>query len=51
MTMTRFMMSLDYTVYERLEKLAAERGLNVQELIRWIVGEWLVSQDRKAENR
>jgi len=45
------MMSLDLAVYELLEKLAAERGLNVQELIRWIVGDWLVSQGHKAEKR
>jgi len=49
--MTRFMMSLDYNVYELLEKIAAERGLSVQEFLRWIAGEWLVSHGYKVETR
>jgi len=49
--MTSFMMSLDMTVYESLEKIAANRGLSVQELVRWIVGEWLVSQRHKPGTR
>jgi len=49
--MTSFMMSLDISVYELLEKLAAERGLSVQEFIRGILGEWLVSHGHKAKTK
>jgi len=49
--MTSFMMSLDYAVYELLEKIASERGLSVQELLRWIVGEWLDNKGLKVERR
>ena len=44
--MKKFMMSLDDKIYEKLEELAASRGISVQELIRALaIPEWLSKQD------
>jgi predicted DNA-binding ribbon-helix-helix protein len=43
--MPKFMQTLDEEIYRKLEEIAKERGINVQELIRAvIVPDWM--QDR-----
>ena len=40
--MLRSMQTLDQTVYDKLQKIARERGITIQELIRAvIIPEWL----------
>lgn len=40
--MPKFMQTLDSAVYEKLQKIARERGITIQELIRAvIIPEWL----------
>jgi len=40
--MPKFMQTLDQTVYDKLQKIARERGITIQELIRAvIIPEWL----------
>jgi Ribbon-helix-helix protein, copG family len=36
-----FYMTLDEAIYGKLREEAKRRGLSVQELIRFVVGEWL----------
>jgi len=45
--MTKFVQSLDPSIYEQLEKIAKARGITVQALIRQVVGEWVVTQKSK----
>lgn len=45
----KFIQSLSAEIYERLQKLAKERGIRIQELIRSvIIPEWLKEQERKS---
>jgi len=37
MSMAKFMQTLDDEIYEKLSKIAKERGLTVQELIRAVI--------------
>jgi len=47
--MSKFMQSLDLDVYARLELIAKERSISIQELMRAIViPEWLLSLEAKA---
>ncbi len=49
--MTKFMQTVEETVYEELKRLAQERGITLQELLRAIViPEWvkLHSPDRRS---
>ncbi|MGB9778459.1 MAG: ribbon-helix-helix protein, CopG family [Candidatus Bathyarchaeales archaeon] len=43
--MPKFMQTLDEEIYKRLEQVAKQRGITVQELIRAvIIPEWMQSQ-------
>ncbi|MEM0007717.1 MAG: ribbon-helix-helix protein, CopG family [Candidatus Bathyarchaeia archaeon] len=43
--MPKFMQTLDEEIYKRLEQIAKQRGITVQELIRAvIIPDWLQSQ-------
>jgi len=47
--MPKFMQSLDDEVFATLQKIAKERGIKVQELIRAvIIPEWLREKQRKG---
>jgi Flp pilus assembly protein TadB len=47
--MPKFMQSLDDEVFATLQKIAKERGIKVQELIRAvIIPEWLRERQRKG---
>ena len=50
MSMPKFMQTLDEAVYEKLSKIAKERGITIQELIRAvIIPEWLEKYEKKKE--
>jgi len=50
--MPKFMQSLDDEVFATLQKIAKERGIKVQELIRAvIIPEWLREKQHKAGGR
>jgi len=47
LAMPKFMQTLDDTIYKELEKLAKQRGISIQELIRAvIVPEWVTGHNR-----
>jgi len=44
--MPKFMQTLDQEVYDKLQKIARERGITIQELIRAvIIPEWLKQKE------
>jgi predicted DNA-binding ribbon-helix-helix protein len=46
--MPKFMQTLDNDIYKKLSKMAKERGITIQELIRAvIIPEWLSKTERK----
>lgn len=46
---TKFFMTIDYSVYQKIKRLASKRGINTQEFIRAIIiPEWL---DRKKQEK
>jgi len=48
--MPKFMQTLDEEIYKRLEEIAQQRGISVQELIRAVVvPEWLKGREQKPE--
>ena len=48
--MKRFMQTLDDRVYEKLKRIAEERGITIQELIRAvIIPEWLKLQTERPK--
>ncbi len=48
--MPKFMQSLNDHMYKELEKLAKQRGITVQELIRAVIlPEWLVRQEEREK--
>ena len=48
--MPKFMQTLDEEIYSKLEELAKQRGISVQELIRAVVvPEWLKNREQKPE--
>jgi len=48
MSMPKFMQTLDKEIYEKLSKIAKQRGITIQELIRAvIIPEWLQLKKRK----
>jgi len=50
LSMPKFMQTLDEAVYEKLSKIAKERGITIQELIRAvIIPEWLEKYEKKKE--
>ena len=50
MVKSKFMQSLDSHVYAELGRLAKEKGVSVQELIRArIIPDWIRNQDQKAK--
>lgn len=49
MNMPKFMQSLSEETYKRLDKIAKEKGINIQELIRAvIIPEWLQTQKKQS---
>lgn len=47
-TMSKFMQTLDDEIFNRLQKIANERGITIQELIRAvIIPDWLKQRERK----
>ncbi len=50
MSMPKFMQTLDNEIYEKLSKIAKQRGISIQELIRAvIIPEWLSKTERKEQ--
>ena len=51
MPMSKYMQTLDYHVYSELKRLAKERGINVQELVRAvIIPDWMrTNQKQRAK--
>jgi len=46
--MPKFMQTLDEEIYSKLEEIAKQRGISVQELIRAvIVPEWLKTREQR----
>ena len=47
-TMSKFMQTLDDEIYNRLQEIANERGITIQELIRAvIIPDWLKQREKK----
>ena len=47
-TMPKFMQTLDEEIYNRLQEIANERGITIQELIRAvIIPDWLKQREKK----
>lgn len=50
--LAKVMLTLDHDTYEKLEKIAAEKGLTVKELIRRVVlPEWVDRQEALKKKR
>ncbi|MGB9756298.1 MAG: ribbon-helix-helix protein, CopG family [Candidatus Bathyarchaeales archaeon] len=50
MSMPKFMQTLEEEVYKKLQQLAKERGITVQELIRAvIIPEWLSKREKEKQ--
>jgi len=46
--MSKFMQTLDDEIYNRLQEIANERGITIQELIRAvIIPDWLKQREKK----
>jgi len=48
--MPKFMQTLDEEIYSKLDELAKQRGISVQELIRAVVvPEWLKTREQQTQ--
>jgi len=48
--MPKFMQTLDEEIYRKLEEIAKQRGISVQELIRAVVvPEWLKAREQQSQ--